>query len=929
MIELFEAISLFTPFFCLFLYLSNRKLRERLDRVEQLAQIREAPATQSARSAAFSELDASAPAAKDRQAESPWPVRGEADAREAACDAATSPSVAATEIAPSSEASEGSDTALTAKRPAREEKITPEPVGPEFGEVVMGWLRQNWVYAISALSLALAGIFAAQYAADSGMLPPAMRIALAALMGGLFIAGGEVVRRRSGDEGETSTIYLPSVFSGAGIVTLFGAVLTARYLYGMIEAPAALGLLAGVAGLSVALGWFYGPVLAAVGILGATAAPFVVGGEPGTPGLLNAYFGLVALAGLSINALRKWPWIDMLALLAPYGAATLVVLAQPEGAFFFIGHSVLIALAAGIFMGGAFSPRLENPLLTASLLGRTSEGDDQRQTTAAAGWLASVAGLVLAGMFGPAEMVASMAGLTALFLAGASWSRAGVGAADLALTSGAGIFLLSLLEGGLWFGALGGAETGAVQAALGAVTPLQAMIAAAGITAAAAAWRSLAETGRAAQAWICGAAIIGPGLLAAQEALRAPAAELGVMAWASVAMAFAAGATFVAARSAQIDPDDRLRISLSAALAFSMIGMSLFILLTESALTISLAVLLLGCVAFDDRYRLPALGWFAQAGALVLIYRAVADPGIAWANDASYWELVLAYGLPAIPVAAARLLIERPGMAMVRASLEGVLAVLMGTGVCMLISHLARDIAGVQDGMSHWTLGLAASVWLLSAGASLWSATTPGGDDSRGAHMARSLRLVSAAVAGSIAAGALALAVLVANPFLESSEILWGAVGLSSAALAYLMPGAILLGGAVVLRNLDRVWRQIAAGAGGSLTLLYVCLSVAQFWRGNALTMVPMRDGELWSYTVMLIVIGSGLMLSAHARGSRELRLVANGFLLVAIGKVFVVDAPDLEGLVRAASFLVLGLSLAGLAWANRWASERAEEADE
>lgn len=902
MIELFEALSLFTPFFCFFLYLSNRKLRGRLDRLEQVARLGEGSETRAEGSAALSDQDASSPAAKDRQAKNPWPARA---------------------------APEASKTTSTTERPAREERISSEPAEPGFGDVVMGWMRQNWVYAISALSLALAGIFAAQYAADSGMLPPAMRIALAALMGMLFIAGGEVVRRRTGDEGETSTIYLPSVFSGAGIVTLFGAVLTARYLYGMIEAPGALGLLAGVAGLSVALGWFYGPVLAAVGIIGATAAPFVVGGEPGTPGLLNGYFGLVGLAGLSINALRKWPWVNMLALLAPYAAATLVVLAQPEGAFIFIGHSVLIAFAAGIFMGGALTPRLKNPLLTAPLLGRTPKGDDPRQTAAVAGWIAVVAGLVLAGMFGPAEMMASMAGLTVLFVASASWSRAGAGATDLVLTSGAGIFLLSLLEGGIWFGALGAAPLGTSEVDLGAATPLHAMIAAAAITAAAAAWRSLEETGRAAQAWICGAAIIGPGLLAAQEALRAPAAELGAMTWAGVAMAFAAGATFVATRSARIDPEDRLRISLSAALAFSMIGMALFVLLTEAALTISLAVLLLGCVAFDDRYRLPALGWFAQAGALVMIYRAVADPGIAWANDASYWGLVLAYGLPAILVAAARLLIERPGMAMVRASLEGVLVVLMGTGACMLISHLARDLTGVSDAMSHWTLGLMATVWLLSAGASLWSATTQGGDESRGARMARSVRFVSAAVAGLVVAGSLALAVFAANPLLDDGEVIWGVVGLSSVALAYLLPGLILLGGATIMRKVDGLWRRIAAATGGSLTLLYVCLSVAQFWRGNALTMVPMPDGELWSYTAMLILIGSGLMLAALARGSRDLRLVANGFLLVAIGKVFIVDAPDLEGLVRAASFLVLGLSLAGLAWANRWASARVEEADE
>lgn len=41
------------------------------------------------------------------------------------------------------------------------------------------------------------------------------------------------------------------------------------------------------------------------------------------------------------------------------------------------------------------------------------------------------------------------------------------------------------------------------------------------------------------------------------------------------------------------------------------------------------------------------------------------------------------------------------------------------------------------------------------------------------------------------------------------------------------------------------------------------------------------------------------------------------------VAKVFLIDAAGLSGLTRVASFVGLGLALAGLAWLNRWAAAR------
>ncbi|HEX9856845.1 MAG TPA: DUF2339 domain-containing protein, partial [Paracoccaceae bacterium] len=186
------------------------------------------------------------------------------------------------------------------------------------------WLRDNWVYAVSALSLALAGVFFVQYGVEKGLLPPIVRVVLAILFGGALIVAGEWLRRRQGDGEWAATAYLPSVFSGAGLVSIFAGILAARQMYGLIGHETAFAGLLATAVLAVVLGWFYGPLLAAVGLLGAAAAPFLVAGPGGAVPWLYGYFALIAATGLAVDAIRRWAWVSVLALVLGYGGGWLM-----------------------------------------------------------------------------------------------------------------------------------------------------------------------------------------------------------------------------------------------------------------------------------------------------------------------------------------------------------------------------------------------------------------------------------------------------------------------------------------------------------------------------------------------------------------------------------------------------------------------------
>lgn len=184
----------------------------------------------------------------------------------------------------------------------------PSPVAQALADLGP-WLQQNWFYAVSAASLALAGIFLVQYGMENGFLPPRARVAAALAFGAGLIGVGEFIRRRFGDGEQSATAYLPSVFSGAGIVTLFGAILSARMLYDLIGGGAAMGGMVVVALVAVVLGWLHGPLLVAVGVIGAYAAPVVLESSNTDASPLFGFFAIVAMLGLGVDTLRRWGWI--------------------------------------------------------------------------------------------------------------------------------------------------------------------------------------------------------------------------------------------------------------------------------------------------------------------------------------------------------------------------------------------------------------------------------------------------------------------------------------------------------------------------------------------------------------------------------------------------------------------------------------------
>ena len=89
--------------------------------------------------------------------------------------------------------------------------------------------------------------------------------------------------------------------------------------------------------------------------------------------------------------------------------------------------------------------------------------------------------------------------------------------------------------------------------------------------------------------------------------------------------------------------------------------------------------------------------------------------------------------------------------------------------------------------------------------------------------------------------------------------------------------------------------------------------NVGQFFQGGFISSGEMSAFELYSYSVVWLITGLGLLATGIYKNDKPIRMAALAFITLTVCKVFLYDAAGLEGLYRVASFLGLGISLIGL----------------
>ncbi len=195
--------------------------------------------------------------------------------------------------------------------PIDTEPPEPRPSAAKRFEDLIGGKLPIW---IGGIALIFAGFFLVRFSIEAGLFGPAARCITAALFGLLLIGLSEFgYKIPKFGKIFTDDVRIGHSIAGAGIAVLYATLYMASELYGLLGLYAALGGVIAVTILAFVLSQRHGPPTAIMGLLGGFAAPYVAGLGPDSVAPLLIYLGVftAGLFGLAIH--RGWAWLALLA----------------------------------------------------------------------------------------------------------------------------------------------------------------------------------------------------------------------------------------------------------------------------------------------------------------------------------------------------------------------------------------------------------------------------------------------------------------------------------------------------------------------------------------------------------------------------------------------------------------------------------------
>ncbi|MDP3517905.1 MAG: DUF2339 domain-containing protein [Pseudohongiella sp.] len=195
----------------------------------------------------------------------------------------------------------------------------------------------DWMVWIGGLSLAIAGVFLVRYSMDAGLLGPRVRVGLGLLTGLVLHGVAEFLRRKHNRPFESL-----AALAGGASAFLFAALLAGLHLYDLFPASAAFLLLTLVALATMWLALLHGPVLAILGMLGAYAVPLLVGSDNGSIASILLYATIITTSCflLMMHVYRTWLWFGMVT-----GALGWWLISSTMGDITALQHGYLLAFA--------------------------------------------------------------------------------------------------------------------------------------------------------------------------------------------------------------------------------------------------------------------------------------------------------------------------------------------------------------------------------------------------------------------------------------------------------------------------------------------------------------------------------------------------------------------------------------------------------
>lgn len=784
-------------------------------------------------------------------------------------------------------------------------------------------LGARWAVWLGGITLGLGGILLVKYSIENGLLSPAVRLAMAALFGLLLAAAGEAIRRRAvpGIAAAYSNAMIPGVLTAAASLTLFGVVFAAYGIYEYIGPTTAFILLALVAFATLGLSLLHGQALAGLGLFGSMITPALIVTE--TPNIW-ALFGFLTVSWVATALAaryQRWKVVPALGNIGlglwaiGYTMASNTVLAEP------VMFALLSMIAGSIWIwpgkvyehvadekppvteGDAAKPA--NRLL--AFLARPPLAINLTASLAivltALAMLASSAGISMHPAFVVAVLIIGLAALGAGRLH-AVWPAI---FASLAALGCANILAQNNLEFLSSFGSVTTPASIALDHSLQAsITRIMGIVFL--LFAVEAIRRRTSRDASFGTLWALIGSIVPVGLGVISFV------EYGNLTrdWLHAAYGLAIGLVLFGAA---------YRFDRSSEPAFQrpvnilVVGSFLGFLLTIHALTNGLATtILIPPLGFiyvlgTRRRSWPALAWVMALALVIVLGRIAWEPTIVGPQNLGttpvFNALLAGYGIPALlAVVSAWLLRHSPDLR-VRNFLQALASLMVLLTLAILVRH-AMNGGVLNDAVP--TLGEQSIYTLLTIGMS-------------GVLMTLDMKSPSPIFRyGSMLAGCLAIVnVLVAHFFVLNPYFTGENTGrwpfFNLLLIGYLLPGAAYAGLAFYARGKrPQPYVALLALAGAVLGFAWATLSVRRFWQGeNIADWKGFLQGETYSYSVVWLAIGVLLLALGSRFDAKSLRLASAALVLLAVAKAFLIDMSNLEGVLRALSFIGLGVVLIGI----------------
>lgn len=784
----------------------------------------------------------------------------------------------------------------------------------------------RWAVWVGGIALALGGVFMVKYSIESGLLSPGVRLALAALFGLVLIAAGEVIRRRAAPvlNSAFQNAMIPGVLTAAGVVALFGSTYAAHAIYEFIGPATAFILLALISLATLGLSLLHGQALAGLGLLASMATPALIASTAPRPGTLFGYLVLTWLATLLASRLRRWLIAPSLAngLLSLW--PLLYITFSPVVDLAPVTLSMLAMIGGAIFLWPGRYPVSEAAKEDAT----TAPAEDTPQRVSAGmEWAAFLArqplGMTLTATIGALTvslcivsfslrygypivdatfMFAAIVAAVAAFGAGrlhAAWATilsalvavvgtsgiltnwiagiesTGDGTASLQSTvlyEVLGLGALFVLIGAFFLRRFAQAEKpyAALWSLVTATTPL------------AIATISFVNFGNWTLDWLHGLYGIGLALVL-----------IGLAEW----------------RDRSDGEELNLPTNILAAGSFAAAVFALHTLAHHATATILLPVLGIAYLLAGRLRNWPVLPWTMVAALVITMGRIAWQPTIVDPSELGttpvFNMLLAGYGIPAALAVFAAFTLRHSPSPRLRNALQALACFLVLLTIAILVRHAMNG--GVLNDAAP-TLGEQSIYTLLAIGA---SATLMALDLSAASPVFRY---------GGMALGVISVAMILTlhllglNPFMTGEST--GRIPLFNLLLlAYLLPAAAYGGLALFARNRRPLpYVAMLAVAAAVMAFAWATLSVRRFWQGEY---IPFWNGfiqgELYSYSVVWLLIGIALLGLGARFEARSLRIASAVLVFIAVVKAFLIDMANLEGFLRALSFIGLGAVLIGI----------------